>query len=344
MKILIIGSGRIFYKHIESIKKNNRLFKLVGICEIDKSKIKYLKKNFNIPIYSKISKAIIDCGPDLVSILTPSGLHAKHALEVLKYKKNIIIEKPMCLKLADAKKIVKMSKKQSCKVFVVMQNKFNLPVIKLFKDIKEKKFGKIFHGSISVKWRRDQSYYNQASWRGTWRYDGGVISNQASHHLDLLRTILGDPVSVFAKGFNHMSKIQCEDTALIIIKFEGNKSAIIEATTATRPKDLEGSITILGTKGSAKIGGFALNEISFYNLTKKINFTKFKTNPKNVYGFGHISFYKHVFDAIKNNKKSQFDAQNSYKTVEIMNMIYKSIETQKEVFINNNIYSKKLGR
>ena len=182
-----------------------------------------------------------------------------------------------------------------------MQNKFNLPVLKLRNDIEKYKFGNIFHSSVIVRWRRDQKYYDNDSWRGTWKLDGGVISNQASHHLDLLRTIMGEPISVFAKSNNHLAKIQCEDTALIIFKFKKNRTALMEATTAMRPKNIEGSISVLGTKGSAKIGGFALNKFEYYNLSKDIDILKYQTNPKNVYGFGHVKFYS-CFRSIENRK------------------------------------------
>ena len=261
---LIVGCGRIFAKHLEAFHSLKDKIKLVAICDIDKKVLKNLKHIKNIPFYNSIEKAIIKTNPDLVIILTPSGLHAKNALIALKYKKHVIIEKPMCLKISDAKKIIHLSKKVKKKAFIVMQNKFNLPVIKLREDIRRNNFGRIFHASVIVRWMRDYNYYNQAKWRGTWKYDGGVISNQASHHLDLLRTIMGNPVSVFAKSSNYLSQIEAEDTALIIFKFEKKKTAIMEATTAMRPKNIEGSISIMGTKGSAKIGGFAMNKIEYY--------------------------------------------------------------------------------
>lgn len=225
-----------------------------------------------------------------------------------------------------------------------MQNKFNVPVVKLMSDIKKKKFGKIFHSSVIVRWKRGQDYYNQHKWRGTWKYDGGVISNQASHHLDLLRTIMGEPVSLFAKSAKHLAKIQAEDTALIIFNYKDKKTAIMEATTAMRPNNIEGSLSVLGSSGSAKVGGFALNEISFYNLKTKINIKKYNTLPKSVYGFGHYQFYKHVFNCITKNHESEFEAKEAIKTVKLINAIYKSIESKKEIFFNKDINSKKLGR
>lgn len=345
MKIYIIGCGRILQKHLDSIKILNKKLKIVGISDLKKNRLKIAAKKLNTKMFINYKEGIKKTNPEIVSILTPSGDHAKNVIDVLKLKKHVIVEKPMCLKVSDGLKIVKLVNKNKKRVFVVMQNKFNLPVKKLRQDISKSKFGRLFHASVIVRWKRDQNYYNKDNWRGTWKYDGGVISNQASHHLDLLISIMGLPVSVFAKSAKHLANIECEDTALIIFKFKKNKTGIMEATTAMRPNNIEGSISILGSKGSAKIGGFALNKIDFYNLPKqKINTLKFQTNPKSVYGFGHVKFYEHVLESLKNNKPSEFDAKYALNTVKVINAIYKSIEFNKEINLSENINSKKLGK
>tara|TARA_B100000242_G_C43045150_1_gene487777 strand:- start:1252 stop:2292 length:1041 start_codon:yes stop_codon:yes gene_type:complete len=344
IKVLIIGCGRIFSKHFNSLKKiGEKKIKIIGVCDSNSSKKKKIEEKYNLKFFKNYQKAILQLKPDVVIILTPSGLHAEQILFSLNKKCNVIVEKPMCLKISDAKNILSLAKKNKKRVFVVMQNKFNIPILKLRKDIELKKFGRLLHGSVIVRWMRDKNYYNQARWRGTWKYDGGVIANQASHHLDLMRTVMGDPVSVYAKGINHIAKIQCEDTALVLFKFKENKTGIMEATTAMRPHNVEGSFSLMGTKGSAKIGGFAMNEISYYYAGKSINKSKYITKPKNVYGFGHFEFYKHFIYSIKKNKKSEFECEEAYKTVKLINAIYRSIETNTEVYLNKNINSKKLG-
>ncbi len=344
MKIFIVGCGRILSKHLDSIKILNDKLQIVGISDIKKKRLHDISKKLNVKGFPNYIDGIKKTNPDIVSILTPSGFHAQNIIDILNLKKHIIVEKPMCLKISDGKKIINFAKKNKKKVFVVMQNKFNLPVLKLRDDIKKSYFGKIFHSSVIVRWKRDQKYYDNDSWRGTWKNDGGVISNQATHHLDLLRTIMGEPSSLFATSSKHMVKIECEDTALIIFKFKNKRTAIMEATTAMRPKNIEGSISVMGTKGSAKIGGFALNKIDYYNVSKKVNISKYETNPKSVYGFGHLKFYKHVLDSIKNKKKSEYEAFEAIKTVKIINAIYKSIEKKKEIFFRDNLESKKLGK
>jgi len=344
MKLFIIGCGRILPKHLDSLKLiGKKSFELVGIADIDEKKKNFFTKKLKIQGFTNYKQGINKTNPEVVSILTPSGNHAKNIVDVLNLKKHVIVEKPMCLKSSDAQKIISLSRSVKKKVFVVMQNKFNLPILKLREDIKKKKFGKVFHASVIVRWKRDQQYYDQDKWRGTWKLDGGVVSNQASHHLDLMRTIMGNPVSVYAKFAKHLAKIQCEDTALIILNFRNKKTAIMEATTAMRPKNIEGSLSILGTKGSAKIGGFALNEIVYYNIKKKIQLAKYKTNPKSVYGFGHYHFYCHVFECLMKNKKSEFEVKEASKTVNLINAIYKSASTGKEIFLNKINVSSKLG-
>lgn len=341
---LIIGCGRIFSKHYSSLKKiGENKIKIVGVCDLKAKKKNEINKKYGLKFFLNYKKAILKTSPDVVIILTPSGLHAEHILYCLKKNCHVIVEKPMCLKESDGKNILSLSKKVKKRVFVVMQNKFNIPVTKLRRDVKNKKFGKLLHGSVIVRWMRNDNYYSQASWRGTWKYDGGVVANQASHHLDLMRSIMGDPISVYAQATNHLAKIQCEDTALILFKFKGKKTGIMEATTAMRPHNVEGSFSLMGAKGSAKIGGFALNEITYYYTGANFSKNKYTTKPKNVYGFGHLEFYKHFIYSIKKNKKSEFECEEAYKTVKLINAIYKSIEKNKEIYLNQSTNSKRLG-
>ena len=163
--------------------------------------------------------------------------------------------------------------------------------------------------------------------------DGGVISNQASHHLDLLQWLVGPIDTVFAKSKTALAKIEAEDTAVVILKFKNGALGLIEATTAVRPIDLEGSISILGSKGSVVIGGFAVNKVISWNIAgeNNVSLEHLDENPKDVYGFGHIKFYKEIVDTLKNDKTSLVDGEEGMKTVKLINAIYESIKTNKEV-------------
>ncbi len=342
-KLLILGCGQIFKKHFKSVKSlGSSKFNIVGICDKNKKLLRFVSKKYKIEPFDHFEDAVRKCNPEIVSILLPTGYHFEYILKSLKLNLNVIVEKPMCLKISEAKKVLNLKKKMKKQVFVIMQNKLNIPVKRLTEDIKKNKLGRVFHGSVIVRWRRDQQYYDKDKWRGTLKNDGGVIANQASHHIDLLRSIMGRPKSVFAKFSNHIAKIEAEDTALIIIKFEKNKTAIVEATTAMRPKNIEGSISIIGTKGSVKIGGFALNEIEYYNIGKTSHPLKSFNNPKD-FTYGHKKFYDHVYSCLKNKKDSEFSCEKAIETVKLISAIYRSAETNREVFFKNQINSRKLG-
>jgi UDP-N-acetyl-2-amino-2-deoxyglucuronate dehydrogenase len=273
---------------------------------------------------------------DVVVVLTESGNHANHVVNLAKYGKHIIVEKPMALTLEDADTMIKACDRAGVKLFVVKQNRFNVPVVKLREALEAGRFGKLVLGTVRVRWCRMQDYYEQASWRGTWAMDGGVLTNQASHHVDMLEWMLGDVESVFAKSTTALVDIEAEDTAVVVLKFRNGALGIIEATTATRPKDLEGSISILGEKGSVEIAGFAVNQMKTWMFTEPAEddaevMERYSVNPPNVYGFGHHAYYEHVVDCIKHDKQHLVDGLEGRRSIELINAIYESVETGKEV-------------
>ncbi|MFW0743030.1 Gfo/Idh/MocA family protein [Aliarcobacter butzleri] len=350
LKFGLLGCGRIAKRHSELLGYNqidNAL--LVAVCDIDEKKAKKIGEQFNVPYYTDMDEMMQKESIDVVSILTESGYHAKHVINLAKYGKHIVVEKPMALTLDDADAMIQACDENSCKLFVVKQNRFNVPVVKLKEAMDEKRFGKLVLGTIRVRWCRDQNYYDQAWWRGRWDMDGGVLTNQASHHVDLLEYMMGDVESVFAKSTTALVNIEAEDTAIVTLKFRNGALGIIEATTAIRPKDLEGSISILGETGTVEIGGFAVNKMLHWNFTHKKDgddevMEKYSVNPPNVYGFGHQAYYEHVVDSILNNKKQLVDGLEGRKSLELISAIYESIETGKEVFLRFKPTKCKLGQ
>lgn len=283
---------------------------------------------------------------DVVSICTESGNHFNHAMIANKYKKNVIIEKPISLDFLEAKKLKKEFLKIKKKIFVVMQNRFNPPIVYLKKFLDKKKFGVISSVSVNVWWCRDQNYFNQAKWRGTWDMDGGVLSNQAIHHIDMLIWLLGDPVRVFGLIKRKFAKIEAEDYASAIVQFKSGVTAVVETSNAIRPKNLEGSITIHGSKGSAKIGGNAMNRIDIWidkknGLNNKKVISRFQNNNKDVYGKGHIDFYLNAFKAFKS-KSNFIDANEGRKSIELVNAIYISSYLEKPLNLPLKINYKKI--
>lgn len=353
LKFALVGCGRIFKKHAETLTKSLQdKAELVAIADPQGDRAEKFGKEYNVPFYKSYDD-MLNSHPEIevVSILTESGNHAKHTIDIVKkYKKHIITEKPMALTLTDADKMIKACDEEGVKLFVVKQNRYNLPVLKLREAITEGKFGKLVMGTVRVRWCRPQRYYDQDPWRGTWEMDGGVFTNQASHHVDLLEWMLGEPVSVFAKGRTALANIETEDTGVAIITFENGAIGVVEATTATRPKDLEGSLSILGEKGSVVIEGFAVNEMKTWSFeSEKAEdqaevLEKYRENPDNCYGFGHVKYLENVCDSLMSDKKALVDGLEGRKSLELINAIYESIETGKEVFLKFKADKCKLGR
>ena len=235
------------------------------------------------------------------------------------------------------------------KLFVVKQNRFNTPVAKLREALMAGRFGKLFLGTVRVRWCRPQAYYDQDKWRGTWAEDGGVLANQASHHIDLLEWMMGDVETVYAKSVQALAKVETEDTAVATLKFKNGALGMIEATTATRPKDLEGSISVLGESGTVEIGGFAVNELKIWNFLKeepgdKDVFAKYSVNPPNVYGFGHQAYYEHVVKCINGEGPMLVDGAEGRRSLELITAIYESIETGREIRLPFTPEKSRLGK
>jgi len=349
LNFVLVGCGRISKKHAELLGSGQIPdARLIAVCDIDINKAKKLGEQYNVPYYSDMDKMMQNEQVDVVTILTESGNHAKHTIHLAKYGKHIVVEKPMALRLDDADEMIKTCAENNCKLFVVKQNRFNLPIIQLRKALEAGRFGKLVLGTVRVRWSRTQEYYDQDSWRGTWALDGGVLTNQSSHHIDLLQWMMGEVESVFAKSSTALVNIEAEDTAVVVLKFKNGALGIIEATTAVRPKDLEGSVSILGEKGTVEIGGFAVNQITHWNFVDKNPQDdevkeRYSVNPPNVYGFGHLEYYKDVVNSIQNNTKSLIDGFEGKKSLEIISAIYESIETGKEVFLRFHPQKCKLG-
>ena len=349
LKFALVGCGRIAKRHSDLLANNLiESAKLVAVCDLDEAKAKGIASKYQIPYYTDMHQMMLSEDIDVIVVLTESGNHAKHVIELAKYKKHIVVEKPMALNLDDADKMIEACDGAGIKLFVVKQNRFNGPVVKLREALEKGRFGKMVMGTIRVRWCRDQKYYDQDAWRGTWALDGGVLTNQASHHIDLLEWMMGDVDSVFAKSTTALVDIEAEDTAVAILKFRNGALGIIEATTAVRPKDLEGSISILGEKGTVEIGGFAVNEMKVWNFIEsndddKEVISKFSVNPPSVYGFGHQAYYDHVVDCILNGSPQLVDGLKGRKSLELINAIYESIETGKETFLRFQPKKSKLG-
>jgi len=339
LKFAIVGCGRIAKRHSELLgDKQIKGATLVAVCDIDYEKAKRIGDQFSVPVYSDMNDMMRIEDVDVVVVLTPSGSHAENVVQLAEHGKHIMVEKPMALTLDDADAMIRACDAHNSSLFVIKQNRFNVPVVKLKEAMDAKRFGKLVLGTVRVRWARHQAYYDQDTWRGTWGMDGGVLTNQASHHVDMLEWMMGDVESVFAKSTTALVDIETEDTIVVTVKFRNGALGIIEATTAARPKDLEGSISILGENGTVVIGGFAVNEMKTWQFVDEAKgdnevIEKYSVNPPNVYGFGHQAYYEHVVDYIKNGGTNIVDGLQGRRSLELINAIYESVETGKEVYL-----------
>jgi UDP-N-acetyl-2-amino-2-deoxyglucuronate dehydrogenase len=345
----LLGCGRIAKRHSDLLGGNHiEGARLVAVCDPVLARADAIGSKFSIPAHHDMAEFLARMDIDAVSVLTPSGLHPQHVIACAKAGKHVVVEKPMALRLQDADDMIRACDEAGVKLFIVKQNRFNVPVVKAREALEAGRFGKLILGTVRVRWCRDQAYYDQDSWRGTWAYDGGVLTNQASHHVDMLEWFFGDVVSVHARAITALASIETEDTAVATLKFKNGALGVIEATTAARPTDVEGSLSILGEKGMVEIAGFAVNQIRHWRFVDELPsdkdvMEKFSVNPPNVYGFGHQAYYQHVVDCLTNRSVALVDGIEGRRSLELITALYESIETGKEVPLNFTPTLSRLG-
>lgn len=350
ISVALVGCGRIAQRHA-TLLGNGQIegATLAAVCDEESDRAKALADKFHVPAFSDMHEMMRTVRPTVVSVLTPSGLHAEHVIALAPYGAHIVVEKPMALTLDDADRMIAACDRAGIRLFVVKQNRFNRPVVKLREALESGRFGKLVMGTVRVRWCRRQDYYAHDAWRGTWAMDGGVISNQASHHVDLLEWMMGDVDSVFAIGKTMLAHIECEDTVAAVLRFRSGAMGIIEATTATRPVDLEGSLSILGENGTVEIGGFAVNQLKTWRFAQeteedKTVMERYSVNPPDVYGFGHKTYYEHVVDCLQHNHSQLVDGIEGRRSLELITAMYESMETGREVAMRFRPTRCKLGQ
>ena len=337
IRFALVGCGDIAKKHAQVIQNYLEDAEIVGFCDKVYDRAKAYGDKLGVPVFCSVKDMMDDIGKsvDIVDILTPSGVHYKNVLELVEYGKPLVVEKPIALRLEEADEILKACDTHGIKVFVVHQNRYNLPIIKAREALEKGRLGKLVMGTVRLRWKRDQAYYDAESWRGTWAYDGGVFTNQASHHIDMLTWFMGPVQSVKAIGVTRLANIECEDTGAATLKFANGAIGIIEATTATRPKNLEGSISILGENGAIVIGGFFMNELVTWEFEQHESgdddvFERYGKNPEG-WGYNLGEYLKGVVDSILGNKAGLVDGLEGRKSLELISAIYESIETGNEI-------------
>lgn len=337
MNYALIGCGRIATNHIKAAL-NNKL-NIVAVCDVLPEAMEQLlakhgiEKDASIKRYTDYKQMIAENDIALVSIATESGIHAEIALHCIDCGVNVIIEKPMAMSMKDAEEIIRRSEEKGVKVSACHQNRFNIAVQELRRALEAGRFGRLSHGSIHVRWNRNENYYTQAPWRGTWAQDGGCLMNQCIHGIDLLRWMMGDEVEevygVTKQQFHDY--LECEDIGMAVVKFKNGAVGTIEGTTNVYPRNLEETLYLFGESGTVKIGGTSTNNIDVWNFADESEDDQknkgLQEATSNVYGNGHTSLFADVVDAIKQDRKPYVDAVAGRNALEMILAIYQSAAT-----------------
>ena len=347
INIGLIGCGRIAGHHCRAIIKNENI-NLVAVCDLDIKKAQKYADKYDINAYTNYKEMLSSEGLiDTVAIITPSGMHYNHAKDIINnYKKNIIVEKPTFLKTSHFDEILKLAKENDVEIFPIFQNRHNLAVQRVKNSILNGELGKVNLISVRVRWCRPQKYYDLAPWRGTFSMDGGCLTNQGIHHLDLMRYLGGEIVNVYATMRTFEVDIEVEDSVVGSVRYKNGSIGTLEVTTAARPDDFEASISIVGSKGLAQIGGIAVNELQIFTPNPKECSQYSEDFSGCVYGNGHYVIYDEINNHFNNNVNFSVDNLDAIKTVHLLNAFYKSNEENKAIEMSDDNYfdSKLLGK
>ncbi|MCD4651533.1 MAG: Gfo/Idh/MocA family oxidoreductase [Candidatus Cloacimonetes bacterium] len=335
MKFNLIGCGRISANHFRAIKEIENA-EITACTDTVEEKAQEAAKKYDIPAYYTNYKEMLDIEqPDAAIICTPSGLHTEHGVQAAQRGIHVITEKPMAILLEDADTLVKACDENEVRLFVVKQNRLNTTMQLLKKAIDKNRFGRIYMVQSNVFWQRPQSYYDMAKWRGTWEFDGGAFMNQASHYIDALHWLIGEVDHVLAETATLARRVETEDTGSAILRFRNGVIGSINVTMLTYPKNFEGSITVIGEKGTVKIGGIAVNKIDKWEFAEYDDDDRIITDsnyqPPDVYGFGHLPYYKNVISTLLGEAEPNTDGRDGRKSLEIILAIYLAAKTGKKV-------------
>ena len=333
-KVGLVGCGRISRNHFDAIAKVDGL-RLVAVCDVVEERARAAAEQLKVRSFTSYADMLEKGDLDLVTICTPSGMHSQHGVAAARAGKHVITEKPMSITLEQADALVQACDAAGVQLFVVKQNRLNPSVQLLKRAVDKGRFGKIYLANTTVRWNRPQEYYDSASWRGTWEFDGGAFMNQASHYVDLIQWLVGPVESVIAKTATQARRIEAEDSGVAVMRFRSGAIGVIEVNVLTYPRNWEGSITIVGERGTAKIGGTAVNKVEHWAFAEYDDDDKLieaaATHPPSVYGFGHEGYYRNVLSVLRGEAQPETDGRAGRKSLELILGIYESAKTGRDV-------------
>jgi UDP-N-acetyl-2-amino-2-deoxyglucuronate dehydrogenase len=327
IRVAIVGCGRISKNHFGSLEKHSDSTELVAVCDTNSTNLKEHAKQYSVPSYQSLDEMLKSEELDLVVLCTPSGIHPDQAITVASYGVHVMTEKPMATRWQDGVRMVRACDEAGVRLFVVKQNRRNSTLQLLKRAVDEKRFGKIHMVHLNVFWTRPQDYYDQAKWRGTWEFDGGAFMNQASHYVDLFDWLIG-PVDKVQAMMSTTRDIEVEDTGVMNVRWRSGTLGSMSVTMLTYPKNMEGSITILGEKGTVRVGGVAVNDIQHWEFDEardydeQIKEVNYETSS--IYGFGHPLYYKNVIEVMRGQAEPETDGREGLKSLEMLIAAYLS--------------------
>ena len=350
LNVALIGCGRVAGHHCLSISDTSGV-KLSAVCDLVVERARQYGEKYKVPYYANYHEMFQNHPEiDIVALMTPSGMHAEHAEEVIEiYRKHIIVEKPTFMTPREANTIFNLGLKYNVEIFPVFQNRHNKAVKRVRRAIIEGEVGDIRVISVRLRWCRPQKYYDMAPWRGTYSHDGGALTNQGIHHIDLLRYLGGSVTRVNASMRTLGVDVEVEDTVVATIEYGSGAVGVIECTTAARPDDFEASFSIVGAKGLAQIGGVAVNELQYFSPDPSEcslyseEFVGVEGHGA-VYGFGHFQIYRDVVEHFTGHVPYPISREDILETLHLLHAFYKSDEHDQWVLVNDESQSNRLGR
>jgi UDP-N-acetyl-2-amino-2-deoxyglucuronate dehydrogenase len=329
IRVGLVGCGRISKNHFGSIEQHAADLELAAVCDVDAAALQAHTAQYSVPGYASMADMLAKEQLDMVALCTPSGLHPQQAILAAQHGVHVLTEKPMGTRLADGVAMVEACDQAGVRLFVVKQNRRNATLQLLKQAVEQGRFGRIYNVALNVFWTRPQDYYDQGNgWRGTWEFDGGAFMNQASHYIDLLDWIIGPVESVMAYTATQARDIEAEDSGVAAIRWRSGAMGTLNVSMLTYPKNLEGSITILGEKGTVRIGGMAVNEIQEWQFADarpedaEVKAASYATTS--VYGFGHPLYYGNVVQTLRGEAEPETDGRSGLKSLELLVAMYRS--------------------
>jgi UDP-N-acetyl-2-amino-2-deoxyglucuronate dehydrogenase len=335
IKVAVVGCGRISTKHFEAINAHQNDLELVGVCDSNEQQLQQAMATTGANGYKDLRDLLKQTDAQLITLCTPSGLHPQQAIRCAKSDRHIMTEKPMATHWRDGLRMVRECDKAGVRLFVVKQNRYNNTLRLLKNAIDKGRFGRIYMVQVNVFWSRPQEYYDSANWRGTWEFDGGALMNQASHYVDLLDWLVGPVKCVQAMTGTLARNIEVEDSAVLNVEWRSGAIGSMSVTMLTYPRNLEGSITILGEKGTVKLGGVAVNEFEHWEFEdddeddQKVENSSYDT--ASVYGFGHPVYYHNVIQTLRGEAEPKTDGREGLRSLELLIAAYLSARDGKQV-------------